>query len=61
MLAIVRVVVFNASFNSISVISWWLVLLVEKTTDMSETLSYNVVANTVHLSRELDSNLQLEW
>jgi len=31
MLAIVRVVVFNASFSNISVISWWLVLLVEET------------------------------
>jgi len=27
----VRVMVFNANFNNISVISWWLVLLVEET------------------------------
>ena len=27
---------FNATFNNISVISWWSVLLMEKTTDMSQ-------------------------
>jgi hypothetical protein len=27
----VRVVVFNSTFNNISVISWWSVLLVEET------------------------------
>jgi hypothetical protein len=27
----VRVRVFNSTFNNISVISWWLVLLVEET------------------------------
>jgi hypothetical protein len=27
----VRVLVFNATFNNISVISWWSVLLVEET------------------------------
>ena len=27
----VRIMVFNATFKSISVISWWLVLLVEET------------------------------
>jgi hypothetical protein len=27
----VRVMVFNATFNNISVISWWSVLLVEET------------------------------
>ena len=27
----VRVMVFNATFNNISVISWWLVLSVEET------------------------------
>jgi len=30
----VRVMVFNATFNNISVISWRLVLLVEKTNDL---------------------------
>jgi hypothetical protein len=28
--------VLNATFNNISVISWWSVLLVEKTTDLSQ-------------------------
>ena len=27
----VKVMVFNATFNNISVISWWLVILVEQT------------------------------
>jgi hypothetical protein len=31
-----RFLVFNATFNNISVISWWSVLLVEKTTEMSQ-------------------------
>jgi hypothetical protein len=30
----VRGMVFNATFNNNSVISWWSVLLVEKTTDL---------------------------
>ena len=53
---------FNATFNNISVISWWPVLLVEKTTDLSqvtdkpETLSHNVVLSTP--SRERGSNSQ---
>jgi len=48
--------VFNATFNSISVISWWPVLLVEETgvpgenhrpaTSHRQTLSHNVVSNT---------------
>ena len=52
----VRVVVSNAIFNNISVISWWLVLLVEETGVSGEnhrpavghweTLSYNVVSST---------------
>jgi hypothetical protein len=29
--------VFNAAFNNISIISWWSVLFVEKTTDLSLT------------------------
>jgi hypothetical protein len=32
----VRVMVFNATFNNISVISWWSVLLVEKTRVLGE-------------------------
>jgi hypothetical protein len=49
--------VFNATFNNISVISWWSVLLVEetrvpgeKTTNLSQVtdklLSHNVVSST---------------
>ena len=42
--------VFNATFNNISVISWRSVLLVEKTTDLSQVadkLSHNVVHLTM--------------
>ena len=52
--------VFNATFNNISVISWWSVLLLEGTRVPDEnhrpavsdlqTLSHNVVSNTPHLS-----------
>jgi hypothetical protein len=45
--------VFNATFNNISVISWWSVLLVEETGDNHrpvashwQTLSHNVVSST---------------
>ena len=45
--------VFSATFNNISVISWWLVLLVEETGENhrpvathSQTLSHNVVSST---------------
>jgi len=31
-----RFMVFNATYNNISVISWWSVLLVEETTDLSQ-------------------------
>ena len=50
--------VFNATFNNISVISWWSVLLVEETgvtgenhrpvTSHWQTLSHNVVSSTPH-------------
>jgi hypothetical protein len=30
------IMVLNATFNNISVISWWSVLLVEETTDLSQ-------------------------
>ena len=53
--------VFNATFNNISVISWWSVLLVEetgvprKTTDLSQVtdklLSHNVVLSTPKCQR----------
>ena len=56
----IRIMVFNATFNNISVISWQLVLFVEKigvpgkTTNMSQAtdklLSHNVVSSTPHLS-----------
>ena len=52
--------VFNATFNSISVIPWWSVLLVEETeipgenhrpvASHSQTLSHNVVSSTPRLS-----------
>ena len=53
--------VFNASFNNISVISWRSVLLVEETGENDrpaashgQTLSYDVVSNTPRNDR--DSN-----
>jgi hypothetical protein len=45
----VRVMVFNATFNNISVISWRPALLVEETTDRWQTLSHNVVSSTPRL------------
>jgi len=49
--------VFNATFNNISVKSWRLVLLVEETGENHrpavsprQTLSHNVVSSTPHLS-----------
>jgi len=60
-------VVFKATFNNISVISWWSVLLVEETGVPGEnhqpvashwqTLSYKFVSSTPH--HERDSNSQL--
>ena len=51
--------VFNATFNNISVITWWSVLLVEETgvhrenhrpaTSHWQNLSHNVVSNTPRL------------
>ena len=57
-----RVMVFNAIFNNISVISWWSVLLVDETgipggKKSLKTLSHNVVSSTPHNQR--DSNSQL--
>ena len=59
--------VFNATFNNISVILWWSVLLVEETGVTGEnhrpvashrqTLSHNVVSSTPH--HEQGSNSQL--
>jgi len=52
--------VFNTTFNNISAISWWSVLLVEETGVLrknqqpadshSQTLSHNVVSSTPRLS-----------
>jgi len=58
---------FNATFNNVSVISWWSVLLVEETRVPGEnhqpaashwqTLSHNVDSSRPH--HERDSNSQL--
>jgi hypothetical protein len=59
--------VFNATFNNISVISWLSVLMVEETgvpgenyrpaTSHRQTLSYNVVSSTPR--HDQDSNSQI--
>ena len=61
------VMVFNVTFNNISVKSWWSVVLVKETGVPGEnhwplashwkTLSHNVVSSTLHLS--VSSNSQL--
>jgi hypothetical protein len=45
----VKVMVFNAIFNNISVISWWLVLLVEETVEHvpGENLSHISLTNFI--------------
>ena len=54
--------VFNVTFNNISIISWRSVLLVEETrenhqpaTSHEQTLSHNVVLSTPHHDRDLNS------
>jgi hypothetical protein len=49
--------VYNATFNNISVILWWAVLLVEETRVPGRTLSHNVGSSTPH--HEWGSNSQL--
>ena len=61
----VRVMVFNATFNNISVISWPLVLLVDETripgdkhrpaASHRQTLSHNVVSSTPYSGLRTDS------
>ena len=63
--------VFNATFNNISVISWWSVLLVEEAgvpgenhwpvTSDWQTWSHNVVSSTATPRHERDSNAQRYW
>ena len=57
---------FNATFNNISVISWWSVLLEETgatgkshrpATSHRQTLSHNVVSNTPPLSGIITQNV----
>ena len=52
--------VFNITFNNISVILWQSVLLVEKTTDLPQvTLSHNVVQSTQNFSGDCKSNYHI--
>jgi len=61
--------VFKTTFNNISVILWWSVLLVEETgvpgkndppaASQWQTLSHNIVSSTHR--HERDSNSQLQW
>ena len=62
----VRDMVYNTTFNNLSVISWWSVLLVKETGENHrpvashlQTLSHNVVSSTPR--HERDSNSQLQW
>jgi len=49
--------VFNATFNNMSVISLRSVLLVQETGVPGETLSHNVVSSTPHHEQDLRSQL----
>jgi hypothetical protein len=52
-----RVIVFNVTFNNISVISWWSVWLVEITTDLPQVTGKLclIILYQVHLVNEQDS------
>jgi len=52
----VRVMVFNTTFNNISVILWRSILLVEETTDLSQVTDK---LNYIMPYHERDSNSQL--
>ena len=66
---IVRVIVFNATFNNVSAISWWSVLLVEEigvprenhrtAANHWQTASYNAVSSTPLPNRIRTHNVNL--
>jgi len=45
---LVGFMVFNATFNNISVISWWSVLLVEETEDQEKTIDLSQVTDKLY-------------
>ena len=55
----VMVLVFNATFNNISAISWWSILLMERTgvpgENHRQTVSHNVVSSTPRHARGSNS------
>jgi hypothetical protein len=59
--------VFNATFNDISVISWWSVLFVAETREnhrpaasRRQTLSYNVVSSTLRQTGNRTYNISCD-
>ena len=57
----VCLMVFNTTFNNISVISWRSVLLVDETGRPGETLSYNVVHLVLIEIRTHNINGDRQW